>query len=455
VKPSIHLFLAQLIVAAGGWIYWLVISKFTTSAEIGYATTTYSLVLIMTTIIQLGLEYPLLKESHNSKYRILGTALAIELAITLSTLPVVFYVLGNIYHETFLDFAWLATGLIVLSSIGFVSRFVLLGVSDAKTILIYEIIGTSAKFIAGYFFVIMGLGAIGILLSFFLGISLTAIGSFVSSTRSFTLMSWDGGFAKRIIKDALVNTPSKLSRIFVLSLSIMLLAAFGVNSSDTGIFYIAVMISIAVGGLASSLAFMSIPATSTTNTDFSGASLRLGLGLTAPVISMLLVVPQHILSIIGDEYVAASTILFVLTMGILPSILVANTISKLNNSGRHKELLIIGAVQMSSFFVAFFTLVPKFGTLGAAYSILAAFSISAIPSLIWLQMHRKYAICSIISVMAGSSVGFLAGSVMNLHPLFAVISSVLVSLILVFKLRITSFGEIKRAVRVITEQKGD
>src|SRR2546422_11577139 len=60
---GILLFTDQLIVAAGGWVYWLMISKFATTSEIGHATALYSLVLIINTVIQLGLEYPLLKRS--------------------------------------------------------------------------------------------------------------------------------------------------------------------------------------------------------------------------------------------------------------------------------------------------------------------------------------------------------------------------------------------------------
>jgi len=455
VKPSIHLFLAQLVVAVGGWIYWLIISKFTSPAEIGYATTIYSLVVITTTIIQLGLEYPLLRDSHNNSHRILGTSLGIELAITLSTIPFVLYVLANVYHEAFLDFAWIAIGLIMLSSVGFVSRFVLLGVSNAKTVLIYDILGTSVKFISGSLLVAIGLGATGILLSFLLGISLTAAGTLLSSARSFTFLSWDSTLAKRIMRDGLANTPSKLSRIFILSLSVILLATFGASSSDTGIFYIAVMISIAVGGLASSLAFMSIPASTTTNMDFSMKSLRLGLGFTAPLISILLVAPQHILSIIGNEYISASAILFVLTIGILPSIIVANTISKLNNSGRQKELLVVGSIQLLSFFIGFFALVPQFGILGAAYSIVIAFSISAILSLVWLDiLSRKYIVFSVMAIIAGSSVGFLVESVMNLDPLLAIVSSLVVSLIVVFKLGVTSLKEIRQVANTAMKGKG-
>jgi len=63
VAPSILLFIDNLLVSVAGWLYRLVISKPTLASEIGLAVTVYSLVMLVTTLTQLGLEYPLLKKS--------------------------------------------------------------------------------------------------------------------------------------------------------------------------------------------------------------------------------------------------------------------------------------------------------------------------------------------------------------------------------------------------------
>src|SRR5919198_2356664 len=269
------LFLDQLLVAAGGWIYWLVISKITSTSEIGQATAVYSLVVLTSTLTQLGLEYPLLKKSYNQKYQILGTTLLIELIITLPSLPIVFYVVNNnlIHQDKYLllkglsdsgGFVWIAIGTLILSSIGFVSRFALLGVSDARSILIIDVIGTGIKFAAGYTLVSMGFGAFGMLIAFLLqSLLISSVTLAVARTqRKFGLFKVGNiKYIKEIIRDGLTNTPSKLSRVLILSLSIVLLASFGISNSEIGTFYVALMISIvAAGGLASNMAFMVIPA---------------------------------------------------------------------------------------------------------------------------------------------------------------------------------------------------
>src|SRR5437867_11040303 len=160
-------------------------------------------------------------------------------------------------------------------------------------------------------------------------------------------------FAKEIIKDGLVNLPSKLSRMFILSLSVVLLALYGISSADTGIFYDAVMMSIAAGGFASSMAFMAIPASSAAKTDLSSGSMRLGLSITAPIIAALVTAPGAILSVIGTEYATAAEALLILSIGILPSAIAANAISKFNNLGKPRELMLIGSVQLVAFLTSF------------------------------------------------------------------------------------------------------
>ena len=114
IGPSVALFLDSLVVAAGGWFFWLVISKFISAEEVGQATTVFSLVVLITTLTQLGLEYPLLKRSSNERSRILGSSLAIELLITLTAIPLVYYLL-NLYEESVQRFTLIA--MITISTI--------------------------------------------------------------------------------------------------------------------------------------------------------------------------------------------------------------------------------------------------------------------------------------------------------------------------------------------------
>jgi O-antigen/teichoic acid export membrane protein len=453
VSPGILLFIDQLLTAVGGWVYWLVVSKFVLTSDIGHATTVYSLVIVVNTVAQLGLEYPLLKKSIAHRQQVFGTVALIELAITAASIPVILYATGSLYQESS-EFTWLAIGILVFSALGFVSRFALLGLSKSKAILLLDLAGTVLKFTSAFVLVSAGYGALGILVSFMIQAVVITSGTMIVAGRSFGLGIGNLSFMKEILKDGLVNLPSKLSGILIISLSVVLLSSFGVPSSEVGIYYIAMMVSIVVGSFGSSLAFMSIPASSALNKDLSAGSLRIGLAFTAPIISGLIAAPAFVLSIVGAEYTQASQILVILAAGVLPSVLLANAMSKFNIQNKPKHLLAIGSLRVGAFIAAFFVLVPQFGTLGAAYAILISFSTASILTIIWsektsLRFIGISMLSVILGVLAGRSLMFM---LQEPHPVLVIGVSLVVSVLIIFGLRGTSAREI--VIMIASIRKG-
>jgi O-antigen/teichoic acid export membrane protein len=378
----------------------------------------------------------------------------IEMIITAASIPLVLYAISGLYGESLQEFAWLAIGMLVFSSLSFVSRFALLGVTDVKNVLIFDLLGTAVKFVVGYSLVFSGFGTFGILLSFLMPALLLAGGTLFAAKRSFSFRLGDMNLIRELLKDGIVNAPSKLSRVLVLSLGIVLLALFGVNSSETGIFYIAMMISMAAGGFALNMAYMVLPASSQSNVDLSSGSLRLGLTFTAPIIAALLTAPAAILSVIGEEYAAQGSVLLILSVGVLPSIISANAISKLNNLGKSKELILIGSVQLAAFFVVFYVLVPEYGIIGAAYAMTIAFICSAIPAVILSERRSvRHISVSIIAVGAAWWAGYLISDIGGIPAPIAIVASIAIAFAVVLKLKNTSTAEIRLVIQTITRRQ--
>jgi O-antigen/teichoic acid export membrane protein len=445
VNPGILLFLDQLIVAAGGGLFWLVISKIVNASEIGHATAIYSLVLTVSTIIQLGLEYPLLKKSSKYRQEIFGTIIAIELVIVTMAIPIVLYVANSIYQQS-QDLAWLAVGFLITSSVFFVTRFALLGLSNAKSVLIFDAIGTVIKFTSAFSLISAGYGASAILLSFLLQDLVIICGMLYVSKKLFGFGLGNIRFVREIIKDGLLNMPSKLSGILITGLSVVLLASFGVGSSEVGMFYIATMVSLIATSFGSSLAFMAIPASSVLNTDLSLGSLRVGLSFTAPIIAALIVAPVSILSILDAEYARVADSLVILAVGILPSVILLNAISKFNNLNEHKKLLAVGSVRLVTFLVAFFILVPHYGSLGAAYSITVSFISSALLSLRWSGRDSiRYAAASLFSILIGVILGWITEMLID-HAIAAVLVSISTCFAVILATKCTNIDEIRKMI---------
>jgi O-antigen/teichoic acid export membrane protein len=159
-----------------------------------------------------------------------------------------------------------------------------------------------------------------------------------------------------------------------------------------------------------------------------------------------MVVPNSILSLIGPEYVSAGNVLVVLAAAIFPYTIVVNTISKFNNLGKPRQIIVIGSIHVIVFLATFVLLVPSYGTLGAAFSILIASIASAVASIIWSDRGpvRRYIFTSLLSIVTGIAAGYAVRLILgsSVHPFIAVLFSIAVVAIVIFGLKNTSPNEI-------------
>jgi O-antigen/teichoic acid export membrane protein len=198
------------------------------------------------------------------------------------------------------------------------------------------------------------------------------------------------------------------------------------------------------------MAYMIIPASSASMSDLSSGSLRIGLSLTAPLIATLIVAPKVILSMIGPQYVSAQTILLVLSIGILPSCITLNTISKFNNLGKSKKLISLGSVEILTFLISFFFLVPHYGTLGAAFSTLIAFICSSILSIVWSErIISRYILICIAAIVAGITASRIVDLAIGVQPLAEVLVSIGITSMVIITLKNTSTSEIEHIAKAI------
>lgn len=454
VTPSIILFIDSILVSVGGWLYWIVLSRLAIASEIGLAVTVYSLIILLTTLAQLGIEYPLLKKSNLVRSPILGTSIAIELIITVAAIPIVFAILNNLYNETLKDYMWISTLLLVMLGIEFVARFGLLGTSNSKSVLIFDLVGLAIKLPIGFYLVSISYGSLGILIAYLVEGLFITFASLLILKKSVSFRLGNIAFFKDTIKDALINSPAKWSKMVIVTISIVLLAYLNTNTSDIGVFYVALMISLVVASFATSMAYMVIPPSTTLQKDLSSSSLRISLSLTAPLVVALLVIPRSILSLIGSEYESAETVLFILALAIIPSSITVNMISKLNNTGESKSLIASGILQTGIFFISFFMLVPNYETIGAATSILLAYLGASVLLILANHGSFKSIIYSCLSVLAGFLTGYIMSTIIGIEQdLVILISSIVVSLAVILITKSMTIKETGMLIRSILQKK--
>jgi O-antigen/teichoic acid export membrane protein len=445
VRGGLQLFLDLVLTTLGGWLFWLLISSLTGPAEVGYATTAASLVGLVGGLFGLGLDYSLLREVASGANAAFGTALAFEAALLLLFSPALLALGLLIYGPGFTPYMALASALLLLSGLSLVARSSSIALLETGKVLLYDGLGTAARFASGLGLVAWGLGGLGILSASVVQAA-TATLPLLALCWARLGLSWGGlGALRGLLRLGLGNVPSRLSGLLVGGLSVVLLAALTGDPEGVGIFYIALAISLVAGGLASSLALVALPLSSSLGRDASVVSLRLGLCITAPLVAGLLAAPGFVLSLIGPAYVRGSEALRVLSLSVLPSVLVGNAVTRLNYQGKIRALLLLGLVQLAALALALPLLVPMLGELGAALSILMSSLLAGALCMNWLPRGCHGPLAASLLAVALGALPSLALPWAPQHALFLI--SVGASLLAVLASRQLRIGELLELLR--------
>lgn len=452
-KSSFLLFADNLILAIGGWAFWLITTQITSSTEIGYASSYIALITTVSGIAVFGLEFPILSNINKDR-SLFFKMLILESLLHVSLIPLIFFLGASnpILNDNY-GLALLSSILLILTGVGFVSKFSLLGLLDPHIVLALDIGGTIIRLITAAIFLLNRQGAEGIILSSVLSAMVVVIPTTIIAGKKMGLSYWKFDGLAALLKSGLSNFPNKLSKLMIQSISVVFLSWIGLEASTIGIYYIAQMIAIAAGSLAVSLAMMALPVSSIARSDQSMVSLKFGIAFSLPIISLITVAPDIILGLIGKAYVSVDLPFRLLGFAILPYIMVSNAVTSLNNNRHIKKLVLLGIVEMTTFLISFFVLSNSYGLIGAAMSILLAFTASSIISTSWLGKGAAVVLTKgLVNIIVSSGVGYFL-SYLSGNNLIGLIIGLATSCALVFVLRSIRIAEVATILNIIGSRK--
>jgi O-antigen/teichoic acid export membrane protein len=460
IGSGIILTLDLFVISFGNWIFWLLVSMIASPAEIGQATSVYSYILLFSSITMLGLEYTIIKKSSTDKTFVFGTTIVLKLLILFASLPLFIVLLNQLGYSLYSEITYIAIGIFVFSSFRYVFRYILLGNFESAKIFLINTIGLLSQLVIGFYLVLNNFGSTGILISFLVNVLVITVLFLFSLKRKLNLKLGNKEYFADFIKDALINFPPQLTRSLIFYFSVVLLAFLGVSESDIGLFYIAMMMSIIAGGLAGNMALMLIPSSLVANKNLSFDGLRISLALTAPIVAILLCEPEGILGIIGPHYTQATDLLIIFSLSIIPYVIVTNSVTNFNNLNQSLKIILMGAVQFGTFLSTFLILVPIFGTVGGAYSILISMCISSIFSILWYGSSiLKIVLLTCFSILVAFVINLALSSVVEIHLIYSIVLTLTITLFLNIVLKNITFKELKEIIyiarQIIKKEKDD
>lgn len=390
LRNSVWVYAGYLLSSFLGYAYWLLLSRIVDPGTVGSAAATISLSAMVSAVFSMGIYIGVQrflgigygKGDADLLARYFWTALLMSIALSLcaglSLVALSFLGLeGYNFTSSQLMFAALLTFLGLGSWSG---MFTALFKSTLRTKFSATASTVSAllKLCIGLGLVYAGMGLTGILL----GYAISAL-SFDLFCLFFISRNFRMGASNPISRSAIgdIMRASVVSWIpALLSLAGQWLGILGIYSiiggHQTGLYYVAFSIASVIYAIPSSILDLLFPVLSGMDDGRKRTmdrAIRLSLVITVPVALLMLVYPEIPLSLLGENYLAASGVLRVLLSAILLSPLLSGFSYLVYSYGKYDYVLLLGLAINAPRIVLYPFLAPARGELGVALAYVIGF----------------------------------------------------------------------------------
>ena len=225
------------------------------------------------------------------------------------------------------------------------------------------------KLVAGIGLVIAGLGVWGLVV----GLAAASLSQLILATglslRRMGLRRFNTSSLAGVLRVGLANYPLMVSTGLVSSVSVLLAALATGSPGDTGLFYISLMVAVALGFIPMGVASAALPRmVERGDASVLGGPARVALGLVAPLAAGIFVAPSLVLGLIGPAYRVGGDVLRVLALSVIPVSALQLATSRLNAAGRFRRILGAGVVRLGLLVALAAFLVPRLGLEGLGWS---------------------------------------------------------------------------------------
>lgn len=380
IKGGFWLYASMLVNNISGFIYWLIISKIAGSTILGLTSATIGLASLVNGMANLGLGVGLqhflgqcLGRSDKVCFtRFFWTATYFTLLVHICVANPL--ILAGVLGYSFLGFSpamLLYAGVIVILGSAMPIQASLIAMLRTDIVFLSSTIGNFLKILVGITLIQLGWGFGGAVVGYMLvSITVSILGMLCILGYADLTLVFDSKVLREILRGSIV---SWLPGIIVLAGQwIGVLAVYGSSGAiETGYYYVAFVLASSVLGIGISMLNLLLPVLSGLSDGRKSATnkvLRISFVIIVPIAIYFIVYPWLPLSLLGREYMGASTILAILLLSCVPLALYATVNSLVYSYKKYREVLYLGLSQNVPRLILYLLLVPLFSGLGAAYS---------------------------------------------------------------------------------------
>ncbi len=371
--------LGNLSVSLAGLLFWLIMPRLIGLRNLGEASEIISAAMLATTLVSAGLPLAVIREVAE-----LGEDG--YLAATFTGLGLALF--GGV----------LAIGLATLLGYGeyYLVSFLLAFLSIASVPLIQGLIGLE-RYVA-FFRALLAASLTKLVIGITLGLLgyglLAALSGYLAQPSVFLIIALPVlprlarraslrravRYVKRVVGLTASNYPQAVSLQLMSVLSIYLFALIAGKPVNTGALYISLMAVLALSMIPNALMTAALPISVESGKEsIIGDQLRIGLGISIPIIAFFVAAPRFTLRLIKPELAGiAGSAFLIMLLSVVPLVAVQAAVNILNKRRDERGLLAIGAIRLLVLIVAILLLAAPLGLNGAALAFLLA-NLAALP----------------------------------------------------------------------------
>ena len=442
----------------------------TTPTVIGIASTVVSLSIIFSEIIDLAVPIGSTRflgksfsegNAGDTQILIKGSLLIVCSSIIICSILIL--VFKQWLTPAFgLDLTVILILLIGISVIVNLLRNILIASLKTKSLPKIMVISSIIRIVLAIFLVLFGTGAAGITLGYFIGFaSATVLLSFTLVTSLIPVKGYSTISLFQGCKSILVaSLPSWIPRVLaVVGAHLGTVVVFGTHGANqAGSYFIAMAIFYAIDAIKNSLFSVAFPIVSAMDDErkrFVWRIIKMSLVVSLPISFTAIVYSSEILGLIGPNYVQASIPLKIILLSILPLTLLMGISTLVYSYGNYWQVFAMGLGLNVPRVLLYFTLVPSFGSTGAALAFTTGSLIGFIVSIIIARkigMMILWKELGLIFVIP-SSIAFTAGY-FNLTYIIGIPIILSLSVLLMIASRVLSRSEVRESLEILPDRVG-
>jgi O-antigen/teichoic acid export membrane protein len=470
-RGAAYIYIETIASLISGYIFWLIMSKLTSSEVIGTSSTVVTFATIVAVTAGLGITtgmQPFIAKSlsekkiEDAKIYFISCLLLVCIGIFVCCISVL--IAGNWIAKSFgIEFDLILIAILLIASYNTSTLFRSVVVSSLRTqsLPLIFIITAGAKLVLSGLLLILGLGSVGlvfgftfnyILSSIFLAVILLRIIFKTAKIKNIFKNMKDN--TKKILLGSVVNWVPII--IMIVGSQLGTIVVFGASgASQAGVYFLALTIVTGITTVMSSLYTIALPTLSSLH-DYrkriAWQTIRLSAIIILPFSCSLIFFSNEIMNLFGQAYVNGSVSLQILLISMLPMCVTDGIYTLAYSYRNYRYVLIVGLAISVPQTILYFSFVPIYGEVGAALAYTVGSTLGCVASLIiskkigLLLFWKELAIIFILPTSIGYTLSFL-----HLNYILGIITTILFSYILLLKIRVVTRSDIHDFLDVLPD----